>query len=100
MPGVALLSLAAFAYASYNSRQYGNRWRQYAIAGALTIALVPFTVGFMGATNGKLLGVAAAGVGGDQDALELVRKWSGLNLARSLLPLLGAGVGIWGLVGW
>jgi hypothetical protein len=104
MPVAAGLSLAAFSYASYQSRQYGNRWKQYAAAAGLTIAIVPFTLGMMTGVNGKLM-TEAAGILGAADAttthdtLELLNKWSALNLARSLWPLLGAGVGIWTLVG-
>jgi uncharacterized membrane protein YeaQ/YmgE (transglycosylase-associated protein family) len=103
MPVAASLSLLAFGYASYKSGQYGSQWKQYAAAAGLTIAIVPFTIVVMAGVNGKLMAEAAGIVGAAEattahDTLELVRKWSTMNLVRSVCPLLGAAVGLWTLI--
>lgn len=101
MPSIAFLSLLSFTYASYTSPE---KWREYAAAGVLTMGIAPYTFGIMAGTNGKLATVAAGkgkGTGREEeDVLVLLRRWSGLNLGRSVFPLIGAGVGLWALGGW
>lgn len=101
MPIVAVTSLAAFAYTAYDRSRRGLDWKRYATAGALTLAIVPFTLIFMHPTNQALLQIAGGGttaaVVNDESVRALITKWAGLNLTRSLLPLAGAVVGIWSL---
>lgn len=101
MPAVATISLLAFAYSAYDQRRRGLDWRRYAIAGAFTAGIMPFTAGLMWATNQALLRVASgAPVGvGDEVTRDLVKKWSDLNLVRSLFPYVGAVVGLWSFAG-
>jgi hypothetical protein len=101
MPIVAVISLSSFAYAAYGRSQRGQEWKRYATAGALTLAIVPFTFIFMAGTNQALMqvasGGAAAAVVNDDSVRALFTKWAGMNVVRSLLPLSGAVLGIWTL---
>jgi hypothetical protein len=101
MPTVAVVSVSSFAYTAYDRSRRGRDWKRYAAAGALTLAIVPFTLIFMNGTNLALLQIAggcamAEGVD-DESVRALISKWAGLNLIRSLLPLAGGVVGLWGL---
>lgn len=115
-PQTAVLAVLGYGYLAYNAQHRtgsvkgsSSRVGYFAGAAALTLAIVPFTVAFMDATNQALLGIAAGGgaaaVGGGEGSQaaaavgELLVKWKGLNLIRSLWPLAGAVVGFWGLVG-
>jgi len=101
-PAIAVTSLAALAYSAYDRSRRGLVWKRYATAGALTLAIVPFTLIFMNPTNQALLQIAGGGataaVVNDDSVRALITKWTGLNLIRSLLPLAGAIIGIIGLV--
>jgi hypothetical protein len=100
MPGTAVLSLLAFASLAYERNVRGQPWKGFATAGALTIAIVPFTLVLMSGTNKTLLSVAAGGAATLDDAAvrRLVTRWSAFNLVRSLLPLAGSLVGFWTLL--
>ncbi|KOS19949.1 Noranthrone monooxygenase [Escovopsis weberi] len=109
MPSVAVATTGLFALLALRSKQ-----RQfqlvYAVAGAATIGIVPFTLLFMVATNDALFRLEklalAAQVGADVAsqavdlifARELVVKWARLHAIRSLFPLLGGILGMVGLV--
>lgn len=62
------------------------------MAGAvLTVAIVPYTMVFMGGTNEVLHRVAGGLVNATQsETATLVRRWGALNIGRSFLPLIGA----------
>jgi hypothetical protein len=100
-PAIAATSLAAFAYKAYDRSRRNLDWKRYATAGALTLAIVPFTLIFMHPTNQSLLLVAGGGATAaavnDDSVRALITKWAGLNLIRSLLPLGGAVIGLWAL---
>lgn len=100
MPFVAIASLAGFAYVAYQQRSQGQpAWTRYGLAGALTIGIVPFTIIAMTATNNSLMQVASGATALGEDATRsLLLKWKGLNMARSMLPLAGAVVGLWTFV--
>ncbi|CAN8101324.1 unnamed protein product [Discula destructiva] len=99
-PQTAILAVLGYGYLAYDQGS-GGRWGRFAGAAALTLAIVPFTLMFMAPTNQKLFDVAAgtAGVVKEGSVEELLVRWKGLNLVRSLWPLAGAVVGLWGLVG-
>lgn len=102
MPGIAVVSLAAYAYAAYHRSRRHLDWTRYAAAGALTLSIVPFTLALMHPTNQSLLQIAGGGataaVVNDESVRALITTWAGLNLVRSLLPLGGGVVGLWALV--
>lgn len=103
-PRMALVSLAGYAYLMYDRRSQGQSYTSYIAAAVLSLGIMPYTIVFMSATNNALLGVAAGGGGaatktlGESAVRELVTRWKGLNLVRSVFPLVGAVVGLWSLV--
>lgn len=101
MPRFAALSLLGYSYLAYDRYARGERWGPFALAGALTIGIVPFTLLVMMPTNNALLGVAS-GTGGQvlsEDAVRsLLLRWKNLNLMRSMFPLAGSLLGLWALL--
>lgn len=100
-PQTALFGLLGYSYLAYERSSRGLSWSKFLWAAGLTLGIVPFTVVFMDPTNQALLQVAAGGVGaatGEGALRELLIKWKGLNLMRSIFPLAGAALGLWGLV--
>lgn len=99
-PQTAILGLLGYGYLAYERSSRGLGWTKFIGAAALTLGMVPFTILFMDPTNQALLKVAAGvGVMGEGALRELLVKWKGLNLMRSVFPLAGAALGFWGLVG-
>lgn len=97
--GYGYLARAAAAAAGGGQRSSGR----FVGAAALTFAIMPFTVLVMNPTNQALQRAAAARggesqVGEVQAVRERLRRWSTLNLVRSLLPLASAVLGFWTLV--
>lgn len=98
-PQTAVLAVFGYGYLAYERSSRGVGWAKFAGAAALTLGIVPFTVIFMDPTNQALLKVAAgAGVIGEGALSDLLLKWKGLNLVRSIFPLAGAVLGFWGLM--
>lgn len=100
MPAAALAALVGFAYVAYDQKSQGQlAWKRYGLAAALTIAVVPYTIIGMTATNKALMQVASGAAALSEDATRsLLVRWNGLNMVRSMLPLAGAVVGVWTLV--
>lgn len=99
MPIVAIASLLGYAYLAYRQKSSGLGWKRYAMAGALTIAIVPYTLIFMGPTNSSLLQAASGATTLSDDATHsLMLTWKSLNMGRSMLPLAGALLGLCTLV--
>lgn len=116
-PRFAMLASLGYGYLAYH--RSGGRgggggagtgaWAlaPFAGAAALTLAIAPWTVLVMDGTNQALLRVAEGGGAGavvgeeekkKREVAELLARWKGLNLVRSLFPLAGAVIGFWGLV--
>jgi hypothetical protein len=104
MPTMAVSATGMYAYAALRYRAANNKqWLVYAIAGATTIAIVPFTWLIMTSTNNTLfrlheLAVASPETGDLSTAHELLVKWAWLHLCRSVFPLAGAIVGFFGVL--
>lgn len=100
-PQAAAISLLGYGYLMYDRSRQSRGWGKYVAAAALTVGIVPFTAFFMGNTNQALLEVAAGRAGNlsSEAVRELLVKWRGLNLVRSLFPLAGALLGLYELVG-
>lgn len=98
-PQAAVLSLLGYGWLVYDRRSRGLPWTTFVGAAALSLGIVPFTVIFMDPTNQALLGVAGGATALGETAVQaLLVEWKGLNLVRSLFPLAGAVLGLWGLV--
>lgn len=99
-PQAAAVSLLGYGYLMYDRSRQGRGWGKYVGAAALTVGIVPFTALFMDTTNQALLGAAAGAGSLSSEAVdELLTRWRVLNLVRSLLPLAGAMLGLYELVG-
>lgn len=96
-PPLALATFALYGYAALTRRAAGRPWEILAAAGATTLAIVPFTFGFMLPTNNKLMKEEERADEGEKLELEgvkgLVVKWNWMHLVRSLFPLAGAILG-------
>ena len=110
MPVVALGTASAYGVATYASSTAQSSWLSgFVGAGALTLAIVPFTLIAMARTNGRLLAAAARANGegssrtfkplAEADAKALLKSWAELNLVRAMFPLAAAAVGTWTLLG-
>ena len=97
MPKVAITVALSYAYAAYTARNRGGRtWGGYAGAAGLVVSIVPFTIALMSPTNDTLTQAANASTVISSEGIvdELVVRWGTLNLARSVLPLVGALAGL------
>lgn len=99
-PQVAVLSMLGYGYLVYQRKSQNQPgWGMFAGAAALTLGIVPFTLLFMDTTVQSLLRVAeGTSVLGETAVKELLVRWKGLNLVRSLFPLAGGVLGFWSLV--
>lgn len=104
MPAVAVSVAGLYAYAALRYRAANNKqWLVYAMAGATTITIVPFTLLIMNSTNNTLfrlhdLAVASPETEDLGTAHELLVKWAWLHLCRSVFPLAGAILGLFGVL--
>ena len=98
LPGMAVTTLALYVYAAFSRRTTKQPWIVYALAGIITISMVPFTWIFMVPTNNTLFRLEvenrAASLSSIDYAQDLVRHWSWLHLLRSFFPLTGAVLGL------
>ncbi|KAK1751372.1 hypothetical protein QBC47DRAFT_425520 [Echria macrotheca] len=98
MPAGAISTTLLYLYAIIKGAQTGRPWRIYAFAAAATMSIVPFTWYVMAPTNNLLFGLNAL-QGGTKDlglVHALIAKWRVLHMFRSLFPLLGATLGLFG----
>lgn len=107
VPVAALISALSYGTVSYG--QYAKasaQWRGFALAGALTVAAIPFTMAVLLPVNNELSAAAQSQqqqevnkkTMSDDRVRGLVTKWSYLNVVRLSLPLSGAIVGLWTLL--
>ncbi|GAB7332790.1 hypothetical protein MBLNU13_g04521t1 [Cladosporium sp. NU13] len=106
MPSMAAGTLLLHACSALQLRAVGKPWGIFACAGAVTIAIAPFTWTVMGETNGKLferferVGASKENAASDlRETKGLVKHWSWLHLMRSLLPLAGTALAVVGTFG-
>ncbi|KAE8453669.1 hypothetical protein EG329_009180 [Mollisiaceae sp. DMI_Dod_QoI] len=111
-PPFALISALSYWYLSYQSHlsptsAKSSKVIAYALAGALSIGIVPYTLAFLMSTNAKLLKkveetkslgkteeITEVGLG-NQSAHALVDWWGVLNLGRGLLLVASGVLGAW-----
>ena len=95
MPKFAGGVAAAYLYTAYETRRRGGIWKGFAVAAALSMAIVPYTLLFMSPTNNALHAIAGgAHIVAESEVTDLINKWGVLNLVRSLFPLAGGVAGI------
>ena len=110
MPAVSVSATSLYGYGALRKRaSHRKQWLLYAAAGATTITMVPFTWVMMATTNEhlfRLKGVASTGTASAVElrtVQELVVKWAWLHVVRSVFPLVGAILGLVGVLqelGW
>ncbi|KAK4895006.1 hypothetical protein LTR27_006873 [Elasticomyces elasticus] len=100
MPPVAMGTLALYLAVLYTRRQAKAPLSGYATAAIVTVAIIPFTLAFMGDTNAALFELedefsVARGAATETYGIarELVAKWGYLHLCRAVMPFIGACVG-------
>ncbi|KZT69257.1 DUF1772-domain-containing protein [Daedalea quercina L-15889] len=104
VPATAATSFLAYLYLSYNSGHTVSPAEGYAYlaAGALTLAVAPYTLLTMMTTNRAIEAIAEskdAAAQGDQ-VTSLIQKWNKLNLGRASGPIIGFGIGLLALGGF
>ncbi|KAK3328625.1 hypothetical protein B0T19DRAFT_425046 [Cercophora scortea] len=108
MPTMALGTAVLYGFAASARRHAGSEgspsWTTFALAAASTLSIVPFTFLFMAPTNNELFRLEAATRVAEPlvkttvaEAKALLVKWSWLHFVRSLLPLAGAVLGVFGI---
>lgn len=103
LPSMAIATSLIHGYTATGKRASGQPWIVYAVAGAVTVSMVPFTLLVMAPTNNTLFrledesrfGVAVTTL---DHVRELVGRWGRMHLVRSMFPLVGAVIGFRGLL--
>ncbi|KAK3618989.1 hypothetical protein LTR56_013059 [Elasticomyces elasticus] len=100
MPPVAMGTLALYLGVLYTRRQAKGLLSGYATAAFMTVAIIPFTLVFMGDTNTALFKLEddfSGGTGAATQTCELARElvatWGYLHLCRAVMPFIGACIG-------
>lgn len=95
MPSIAVTTMLLHAATSAQLYATGQSWRVFVCAGLATIAIAPFTWTVMEGTNSELFRLLKQEEDKKADAVDilevkrLVKRWSLLHFARSMLPLVG-----------
>ncbi|KAK7920575.1 hypothetical protein PG985_008597 [Apiospora marii] len=104
LAGATTLGYWTVAYNQYSASSPSAEWRGFAAAGALVLAIVPFTLAAMMPTI-RALEASMGGAQGEKaktmsrgTAEALLRKWTRLNVWRSLIPLVGTACAVWNLL--
>ncbi|KAK8134451.1 hypothetical protein PG984_006463 [Apiospora sp. TS-2023a] len=94
-------TVAYYRYCSFPSAE----WRGFAAAGALVLAIVPFTFAAMMPTIRALEATMGGSAVGEKKktmsrgtAEALLTKWTRLNVWRSLIPLVGTACAVWNML--
>lgn len=100
MPTMAVATFLLYGYSAISNCAAGRRWGVFAVAGVMTMIMVPFTWVVMAPTNNTLFRLEVESKAGIiaslGEAKELVTRWCWLHVVRSLFPLAGAIVGLMG----
>lgn len=98
LPAISIATLLMYGYIGFDKWTSGGPWISYAMAGGLTVGIIPFTLIVMLSSNNELFEMDAQ-IQHDpkatsmKDARTLVAKWSRMHLLRSMFPLAGAVLG-------
>ncbi|KAL2867497.1 DUF1772 domain-containing protein [Aspergillus lucknowensis] len=101
-PIICLTTTALYGLAAVRKYAAGERWGVFAAAGLTTIAMVPFTLTIMAPTNNALFRlegeVKKGGAPVWGEAERLVQRWNRFNASRAFFPLVGAILGMLGVL--
>lgn len=99
-PAISIATGLIYSLAAWNKHAAGNPWRIFALAGATTVSMVPYTWIFMQSTNNALFRAEARTKSEQEqswkEAESLVKAWNRYNAVRALFPLTGAILGLLG----
>lgn len=104
MPALCVGTCGLYGFTVLSNSRNGKHYLRYILAGATTLAMVPFTWVFMAPTNNILFGWEEASAKDSPLMIELsvvqdiVMKWAWLHVVRSLFPFLGMILGFSGLL--
>ncbi|CAI6332008.1 unnamed protein product [Periconia digitata] len=110
LPGMSISTFLLYSYVCIRRRRAPSPkpWRLFALAGLVTVSMIPFTLLIMKPTNDELFRLEAAtramrlgnipeiNVISLQDTKDMVVKWALMHLTRASFPLFGAVMGAWG----
>ncbi|CCU82476.1 unnamed protein product [Blumeria hordei] len=98
-PPIAVVTATALAYVAYHFR-LTSAWKQWALASALSISIIPFTFVVIYPTIRTLEGWDDThGEGIDRkDVIEVISAWNRRHIARSSLSLLGGLLALYALI--
>lgn len=100
MPAMSVAVTGLFFYIAVQKRaSKQDIWLRYAIAGATTITMVPYTLTVMAPTNNSLFALSdEAWEGSSSLSLGEVRRiiygWAWLHVARCFFPFVGSMIGL------
>lgn len=107
LPGMAIGTFLLYSHTCIQKRkaEKPQPWRLLALAGLVTVSIIPFTLLIMKPTNDELFRLEAVtravrtggnseiSVLGIKEAKALVVKWAWMHFTRSCFPLVGAIIG-------
>lgn len=103
LPSMAVSTSLIYGYTITSKQASGKPWITYAMAAAVTVSIIPFTLLVMAPTNNTLfrlddeIGIKEV-VATLDDVRDLVTRWGRMHFIRSCFPLIGAALGLRGLV--
>ncbi|KAJ5242265.1 uncharacterized protein N7469_000592 [Penicillium citrinum] len=103
MPTLCVGTFGLYQYTALHKYRKNGDWLLYAVAGATTIAMVPFTWIFMAPTNNVLFGLDKSAttstlVENFASVQNIVVKWSWLHDFRCIFPFVGVLLGFRGIL--
>jgi hypothetical protein len=106
-PTVGIASSSVWGYAAWFSYTHAHRsssdWKFYALAGLVTLSILPWTILVMMPTNLDLMKRAKATVEveGEKDgafkaeSVKALDRWNVMNYVRAVPPMVGAWIGLY-----
>jgi hypothetical protein len=103
MPALCVATCGLYGYTALSKHLNRKPWLIFIVAGAVTMAMVPFTWVMMAPTNNALFRLEALATASTSAAdlsavQEIVVRWSWLHIVRSLFPLAGVFLGFTGIL--
>ncbi|KAG9565834.1 hypothetical protein KCU77_g435, partial [Aureobasidium melanogenum] len=100
MPAMSVAVTGLFFYIAAQKRASKNDiWLRYAMAGATTITMVPYTLTIMAPTNNSLFALSDEALVGPssvslKEVQEIIFGWAWLHVARCVFPFVGSMIGL------